>query len=120
MLAKPSRLDRDVAKWQRRVTSASEKRTREREAAQAWRVLSLRVEARDKGCCRVCGCQTTRAGTGDPRLWGAAHHVIYRSLGGQDVESNLVWLCRRCHEDIHAHRIAIEGTADSFIARNNT
>lgn len=115
MLAKPSRLDRDVAKWERRVTSASEKRKRERAEAQAWRVLSLRVEARDKGCCRVCTCQTTAFGKGDPRLWGAAHHIVYSSAGGPDEMSNLIWLCRRCHDAEHRHELSITGTADALV-----
>jgi hypothetical protein len=29
------------------------------------------------------------------------HHVVPRSLGGLDVESNLVWLCLECHGKIH-------------------
>lgn len=30
------------------------------------------------------------------------HHVVFRSLGGQEDEDNLVPLCRLCHRTIHA------------------
>ncbi len=30
-----------------------------------------------------------------------AHHVVFRSRGGDDEASNLRWLCRSCHDDIH-------------------
>jgi 5-methylcytosine-specific restriction endonuclease McrA len=33
-----------------------------------------------------------------------SHHRVYRSRGGSDVPENLVWLCRPCHDDIHAGR----------------
>ena len=29
------------------------------------------------------------------------HHVIPLSLGGNDIESNKVWLCSECHALIH-------------------
>lgn len=29
------------------------------------------------------------------------HHVVPLSLGGNDIESNRVWLCSLCHSTIH-------------------
>ena len=29
------------------------------------------------------------------------HHIKLRSLGGSDDRSNLVWLCRKCHNAEH-------------------
>ena len=29
------------------------------------------------------------------------HHIIPRSLGGSDKDSNLAWLCLECHGKIH-------------------
>ena len=29
------------------------------------------------------------------------HHIKLRSLGGGDERDNLVWLCRRCHNEMH-------------------
>lgn len=41
--------------------------------------------------CRLCG-----------RPAQDAHHLIFRSHGGDDVPENLIPLCRRCHDSIHA------------------
>ena len=30
-----------------------------------------------------------------------AHHRIFRSAGGDDDDSNLVWLCGACHDERH-------------------
>ena len=40
------------------------------------------------------------------RLGVDPHHKVFRSQGGGDEESNLLWLCRSCHDDIHAGRIS--------------
>ena len=32
------------------------------------------------------------------------HHILFKSLGGKDEISNLMALCRECHDDAHAHR----------------
>jgi 5-methylcytosine-specific restriction endonuclease McrA len=29
------------------------------------------------------------------------HHILPKSLGGSDDESNLVWICHECHTKIH-------------------
>lgn len=36
------------------------------------------------------------------------HHVIYRSAGGSDEVSNLVGLCRPCHQKAHNKTIKAE------------
>jgi 5-methylcytosine-specific restriction endonuclease McrA len=46
--------------------------------------------------CELC---ELRAGT-------HAHHKIFRSQGGDDVEENLMWLCLSCHDDIHSGRVS--------------
>lgn len=30
-----------------------------------------------------------------------AHHVVFRSRGGDDVAENLLWLCISCHHVMH-------------------
>ena len=45
------------------------------------------------GPCRCCGNNFL------PQL----HHLLSRSLGGDDVPANLVPLCRRCHELVENH-----------------
>lgn len=44
-------------------------------------------EARFSVECRVRGSQ--------------AHHVLRRSQGGTDDPGNLLWVCARCHAEIH-------------------
>jgi len=39
------------------------------------------------------GCNGTSAMT--------RHHIVPRSAGGGDAESNIEWLCRPCHEKVH-------------------
>lgn len=33
------------------------------------------------------------------------HHIIYVSQGGDDTDENLITLCRRHHDQVHAHII---------------
>lgn len=54
------------------------------------------VKQRDKGKCRCCA-----------RSGAEVHHAKYRSQGGDHDPNNLVLLCKRCHEDIHAHLIDV-------------
>jgi phage terminase large subunit GpA-like protein len=60
--------------------------------------LRREVYTRDEWQCRHCGNRQTL----DP------HHVVYRSEGGENCESNLLTMCRKCHDDIHAGRLRIE------------
>jgi 5-methylcytosine-specific restriction endonuclease McrA len=60
--------------------------------------LRAQVYNRDDWKCRHCGNRQTL----DP------HHVIYRSAGGENAANNLLTLCRKCHDDIHAERLGIE------------
>lgn len=115
MIAKTtSRFQRDVAKWEKSVTAKAEKVRIKRLHDQAWKMVSAKVSVRDAQTCRVCHCQTTRFGSGNPKTWGMAHHIVFRSAGGSDELSNLVWVDYTCHEAIHAHRIDVSGTADKL------
>lgn len=115
-----SRLDRLVAKWERQQLKSAEKRKAKRLYDEAWAKVSAQVSVRDKGLCRVCTCQTVRFGKGDPRLWGMAHHVVYRSAGGADTLQNCIWVCQSCHDKEHRHVIRISGTAEALeIAHEN-
>lgn len=40
--------------------------------------------------CKVCG-----------QIVADIHHIVYRSQGGTDDISNLIQLCRHCHEQAH-------------------
>lgn len=72
-------------------------REKDRQRKKAWREVSAIVKARDKGLCRCCGKR------GDD-----AHHLIYRSHGGANHPNNLIWCCRKCHQDMHAKLIHVE------------
>ncbi|ADQ06168.1 HNH endonuclease [Caldicellulosiruptor hydrothermalis 108] len=55
------------------------------------------------------------------------HHLIQRKYGGTDIRENVVYLCRDCHEDVHAGRVYIPvegvrqwralGTVNAIIGR---
>lgn len=48
---------------------------------------------RDNYTCQCCGKKHTRL---------EVHHIIYRSKGGTDDEKNLIALCKKCHDAVHA------------------
>jgi len=52
------------------------------------------VLCRDKHNCRLC-----KRKTGQMHV----HHVIWRRNGGSDTPENLVTLCEKCHEKVHAN-----------------
>ncbi len=54
------------------------------------------VHARDKGQCRDCGLKVSF------RKFHC-HHVLEVSQGGTNHPTNLVTLCRACHEKKHPH-----------------
>lgn len=71
---------------------------------------------RDNFRCRVCG---TDFGV-------QAHHVVYRSLQGEDSVDNYVCLCYKCHDEVHNKRLVIQiqkysdGTIEVFVKRRKT
>lgn len=60
------------------------------------------VRERDGHRCRVCGSANELH----------VHHIRYRSQGGDHSTSNLVTLCRWCHESVHAKTLRLSGDAD--------
>ena len=48
-------------------------------------------------------CQCCKGKHKDSKL--EVHHIIYRSQGGSDEESNLITLCHTCHKDLHSGKI---------------
>lgn len=110
-LSKQSKLEKAISKWEKAQGRQETRKKLKRLHDEAWAKLSAQVSVRDKMTCRVCGCQTTRWGVGRPEWWGQAHHIVYRSAGGLDVLPNLVWLCFKCHQAEHDHKLSITGTA---------
>jgi hypothetical protein len=56
-----------------------------------------RIVERDGKKCRACG-------RGNPL---EVHHIVYRSRGGTDEDSNLITLCRGCHVKAHESKLAV-------------
>lgn len=49
-------------------------------------------------------CQHCKGKHKDGKL--EVHHIIFRSQGGSDEESNLITLCHTCHKDLHSGKIS--------------
>ena len=51
-------------------------------------------------------CQYCKGKHKDSKL--EAHHIIFRSQGGSDEDSNLITLCHTCHKNLHSGRITLK------------
>lgn len=58
---------------------------------EAYEALCQETLRRDKWRCRSCGYRQTLA----------AHHIVFRSQGGDDTSENLITLCTSCHRGVH-------------------
>ena len=83
--------------YPKRRYHAAKRRTAQEKAAH-WRQVVAAVKARDGWRCRCCGAHGT-----DP------HHLVPRSLGGQDEVRAVCLLCRSCHDQVTHHEVRIEG-----------
>lgn len=73
-----------------------------------WETVAAGIRKRDGYECKACG-------KGDAELH--VHHIIYLSNFGTNQQSNLVTLCRACHEKEH-DRVFDFGEQDDPEARN--
>jgi len=73
------------------------------------------VYARDDNTCVCCGWTRDTWTRSDPRIL-ELHHIDEHAGGGPNTEANLVVLCSRCHDDVHAARLlpTLEGGAFRF------
>ncbi len=62
------------------------------------------VYERDNNTCRLCGWNRSCWSREDPRIL-ELHHVIQHADGGHNEPGNLIVLCSRCHDGIHAGRL---------------
>lgn len=53
-------------------------------------------------------CQHCKGKSKDPRL--EVHHLVFRSAQGSDEETNLLTLCKTCHDALHAGTIMLKRT----------
>ena len=51
-------------------------------------------------------CQCCKGKHKDSKL--EVHHIVFRSQGGSDEESNLITLCHTCHKDLHGGKINLK------------
>jgi hypothetical protein len=65
------------------------------------------VYQRDNNTCRLCGWNRDKWTREDPRIL-ELHHVVHHKDGGANNAENLLVLCNRCHDDVHAGRVHIE------------
>lgn len=78
--------------------------------------IQQEVYARDKNTCIACGWSRMRAIASDPRYL-ELHHVQHHASGGKNAAENLVVLCSRCHDEVHAGRLVVSWNTDRFEAR---
>lgn len=62
-----------------------------------WPERRLRVLERDGYKCRRCNANLRGV------FYREVHHIVARARGGSDHMSNLIALCKTCHDRIHQH-----------------
>lgn len=62
------------------------------------------VYTRDDSTCRACGWNRSSWTRQDPRIL-ELHHLEHHADGGSNRAANLVVLCSRCHDEVHAERL---------------
>lgn len=60
-----------------------------------WKAVAYAVRQRDKCACKLCGTNGVQLDV---------HHIVYLSNYGTNQKSNLVTLCRPCHEKEHGRQ----------------
>jgi hypothetical protein len=83
----------------------SEERTAEPHDRHIPQKVAEEVFARDENACRICGWNRSEWSRQDPRFL-ELHHFEHHRSGGTNTVANLLVLCNRCHDDVHAGRAA--------------
>ncbi|MDY7011594.1 MAG: HNH endonuclease signature motif containing protein [Planctomycetota bacterium] len=65
--------------------------------------IQRQVYERSDSTCELCGWNRERWTREDPRIL-ELHHLVEHVTGGPNTPDNLVVLCSRCHDDVHAGR----------------
>lgn len=84
---------------------AAERKQSARLRKMLWDRTRAMVLARDGYRCRRCR----------SRAQVDAHHIKFRSAGGDDSPNNVAAICRCCHDEIHAYRLSISGDANKAL-----
>jgi 5-methylcytosine-specific restriction endonuclease McrA len=74
--------------------SSSQKGPRIRKSPRLYAKLRREILDRDGWRCQKCGCSKNLD----------VHHIVRRSALGDDAETNLITLCRECHQVLHGIR----------------
>ena len=82
----------------------SEQRTSEPHDRHIPAKVAEEVFSRDHNTCRICGWNHSQWTKQDPRFL-ELHHFEAHKAGGQNVTANLLVLCNKCHDDVHARRV---------------
>lgn len=69
-----------------------------------YKKLCDRVHQRDGWRCKVPWCKA--------REQLNAHHITFRSQGGDDASYNMITMCKRCHQALHDRYIIIRPLRD--------
>jgi hypothetical protein len=75
-----------------------------------WDQLARKQKKRDCWTCQICGAEGGPYGPANLH----AHHIQPKSRGGSDESSNLITLCKSCHEDIHGYSIPSGSNRDIY------
>lgn len=111
MLTKPSKLERLERQEAKRIKKRRAKRTQQRAEADSDAQIRRALYQRDGGVCRACRLPLKlQSSVGYWWEIAHAHHIVYRSAGGDDSLSNRLLLCPKCHFNEHSHLLRIVGT----------
>jgi 5-methylcytosine-specific restriction endonuclease McrA len=111
---KSSALDREQAKYDRKLARKREKDRVERLERERQAAIREQRFVMDKGRCRAYDVPLSLV-TKNPRERAHCHHVIFRSAGGSDELHNRVTLSPKAHEQIHDHKLDIFGEPNSTL-----
>ena len=118
MFPKPSRaraeLNRYAARQKREREKRRQKLIAQRHAADAWAKVRAEVFARDGGRCRAYGNRIYLSTGCLPDLMHA-HHIVYRSAGGDSSLSNLLALSAEAHAQVHDGLLDIQGDGNQQV-----
>jgi len=73
--------------------------------------VRIAVLERDDFKCVVCGWDRSMLRPDDPRKFLELHHLIKHKDKGENTPENLVTICNVHHDQVHAGRLAWDGTA---------
>lgn len=99
-MANPDLAPNALSKFSGGNTYREDKRERRLVKAAELREVYALVDARDRNQCRICGRKvSTTAVSFEDRA--ERHHIVPRSLGGEDTTQNLILVCVWCHDERH-------------------